>query len=116
MDHNAVHNLNGMTPGYTVAITIVCICALAACMRYLTLRNKVVQQAEEIQRLEIELHELQAENDDAEAAMRASTDMIEVKRIAIEEMGLYYADEDQVRYFSMDGIGYTSQHAKIADE
>ena len=63
---------------------------------YIRIQADNVAMVENISSLESQLNQLKLENDEEYSRIMSSVDLDEVKRIAIEELGMQYAQEGQV--------------------
>ncbi len=62
-----------------------------------------------IAELEVEYHNLKVKNDEEYSRITSSVDLDEVKRIAITELGMKYATEEQIVYYESDESDYVVQ-------
>ena len=69
----------------------------------------------EIAALESELNDMKLANDEQLERINSALDMEEVKRIAVEELGMTYAKEGQVIVVSGEGSDYVRQLVKMSD-
>ncbi|MCR5675813.1 MAG: cell division protein FtsL [Lachnospiraceae bacterium] len=87
-----------------------------ALYRYVDVQTSLEGSATTIAELEKELATLRQENDEAYSRANATIDLEEVKRVAIQELGMKYADEGQIIVYSDDGAAdYVRQLAAIPD-
>lgn len=86
---------------------------LGLCFHYVQLKMKINAQVSSIEKKEKQLEELRAENGALENSIYSSIDLDEVYRIATEELGMVYADEDQVITFEKTESEYVRQYEKI---
>ncbi len=82
---------------------------------YIQLRADITSSVKNISRLESELNDLKLENDETYSRITSSIDLEEIRRIAIGELGMRYAEEGQVVGYSVDGSDYVKQFADIPD-
>lgn len=66
-----------------------------------------------ISALESELNDLKLANDEEYSRITSSVDLEEIKRIAIQELGMQYAEEGQVVTFASENSDYVKQMADI---
>ena len=64
-------------------------------------------------RLEKELNNLKLSNDDELARINSNVNLDEIKRIAIGELGMVYAQEGQIVYYNNEGSDYVRQFGDI---
>lgn len=82
---------------------------------YIQLQADITNSVKNISRLESELNDLKLENDEAYSRITSSVDLEEIRKIAIGELGMRYAEEGQVINYSVDGSDYVKQFADIPD-
>ncbi len=113
-DRNRRKNRNGaLSAGYVLVLTAVCVVTLLLCVHYLQLRSQVIHQNETIAAMENALNQLKAENDAYADKAQASLDMEAVKDKALNELGLHYASESQIRYYNADDESYVRQYENV---
>jgi len=99
--------------GYVLVLTAVCVVTLLCCVYYLQLRSRVIHQNETIAAMESTLNQLRADNDAYADSAQASLDMEAVKDRALNELGLHYASESQIRYYNADDESYVRQYENV---
>lgn len=104
---------NYMSLGYVAfLLAAVAVCALVL-INYVQLQSELTNKTKEVARLESRLNNLKIENDEAYNRITSNIDLEEIKRIAIGELGMTYAEEGQIITYS--GIG-TDYMRKVATE
>ncbi len=88
------------------------ICAMAA-IAYLQINDLNTRSIKQISMLQSELNTIKLKNDEAEARITGNIDLGEVRRIAIYELGMQYADEGQVVRYQDTGGDYVRQYQEI---
>ena len=76
---------------------------VAITVSFVSLRSKVTNSVNEISQLQSQLHELKQSNDEAYNKANSNVDLEVIKKIAIEEYGMTYANQDQVITYSDEG-------------
>ena len=102
-----------LSAGYVLVLTAVCVVTLLLCVHYLQLRSRIIHQNETIAAMESTLNQLRAENDAYAESAQASLDMEAVKERALNELGLHYASESQIRYYNADDESYVRQYENV---
>ncbi len=82
---------------------------------YLGLQSDITNSIKNVSRLERELNNLKLANDEEYNRITSSIDIEEVKRIAIQELGMRYAEEGQIIVFSGEGSDFVRQIADIPE-
>ncbi len=80
---------------------------------YIRLQSDITNSINHIASLESELNTLRLSNDEEYSRIESSVNLEEIKRIAIEELGMTYASEGQVVEYSSEGSDYVRQMADI---
>ncbi|MCR4599152.1 MAG: cell division protein FtsL [Acetatifactor sp.] len=102
---NRAH-VKSMSPAY-VLVLLVCLAAtLGVIIWYVNLQSQVTSKVSVINQLESKLNNVRQTNDEEELRIANSVDLEEIKRIAIGELGMTYAQEGQIVFYSGEGTDY----------
>jgi len=82
---------------------------------YLTLQSDITNSIKNIASLESKLNELKLTNDENYSRISNNVDLEEVKRVAIQELGMTYAKEGQIITFDGEDSDYIRQTGNIPD-
>lgn len=104
-----------MNPGYVIFLTIASAVTFAVCFHYVQLRSQMTSQIKNIAALETELSNLKIENDAELGRVNSSIDLEEIKKIAMEELGMVYANKDQVILYEDKEAEYFRQYENVND-
>ena len=102
-----------MNPAYVMFLSVACVVTFIVCFRYIQLRSEITERMENIAELETQLSELKIENDAEYSRATSSIDLEEIKRIAMEELGMVYADKEQVVMYEDKEAEYFRQYEDI---
>lgn len=102
-----------MSLPYVLFLTFAMVCTVAVCIQYLMLRSEVTSRIKEISKLETQLSELKAENDDTENRIKGAIDLEEIKYRAMNELGMQYATENQIVAYECEDTDYVRQLVDI---
>jgi cell division protein FtsL len=104
-----------MNKGYifVMAISIVWVCIVL--MSYVKLQSEMTNHISNISSLESELNEKKLSNDETYTKIMSSVDLEEIKRIAVQELGMKYAKEGQVIEYEGEGNDYVRQYRDIPE-
>ncbi|MBR5765427.1 MAG: cell division protein FtsL, partial [Lachnospiraceae bacterium] len=100
-------------PAYILFLTFAMVCTVAICIQYLMMRAQMTNMVKELSALEITLNELKAENDDTENRIKGAVDLEEIKYRAMNELGMQYANEDQIVSYECEDTDYVRQLVDI---
>lgn len=95
-----------MSPAY-LTVLVLCLCiAVGVIISYLNWQSRVTSQVATINKLESKLNQLVQDNDEDWNRINSSIDLEEIKRIAIGELGMTYAQEGQIVTYTGEGTDY----------
>ena len=96
-------------------LTIAAICTLYLCVSYLQLQSSITARLDHIEYLEERIETLKADNDALETRINTSVDLDYVYKIATEELGMVYANKNQVRLYNKTESEYVRQYEDIPE-
>lgn len=102
-----------MNAGYVVFLCTMLVATGLILIRYIGLQSDITNSVQHISALESQLNELKLKNDEDYSRITSSVDLEEIKRIAIQELGMQYAEEGQIVTFSSENSDYVKQMADI---
>ena len=100
---------------YVMILTIAAICALYLCVSYLQLQSSIAARINSIEKLEKQIEVLKADNDALETRINTSVDLDHVYKVATEELGMVYANKNQVRLYNKTESEYVRQYEDIPE-
>lgn len=98
---------------YVVGLTIAAGCVLSICVNYLHVQSSISYRIAHIESLEKELEQLKAENDALQTAINTNIDLDHVYEVATKELGMVYANRDQVLLYDKTESEYVRQYEDI---
>ena len=98
---------------YVLVLTAAAICALYLCVSYLKLQSSITARLNHIEALEESIEQKKADNDALETSINTSVDLDYVYKVATEELGMVYANRDQVRVYNKTESEYVRQYEDI---
>lgn len=97
-----------------LTITMAALVAVCfSCINYLNLQAQVSGRAEAISELEARYVDLKTENDLAEVVINSSIDYDNILNVAINELGMVYANKDQVIVYDSQKMECVKQLSDI---
>lgn len=102
-----------MNPGYVLFLAIAAVCTLTVCANYIQLQSDITNRIKEIAKLERELSNMKIENNAEYGRITSSVDLEKIKEIAINELGMVYANEEQVVLYEDRENEYMRKYADI---
>ena len=100
---------------YVIMLTIAAICTLYLCISYLQLQSTIAARMDHIESLEKQIENLKADNDALETRINTSVDLDYVYKVATEELGMVYANKNQVRLYNKTESEYVRQYEDIPE-
>ena len=99
-----------------VAFLTACVAASAlVSVSLIQIRSNVTQQMNEVAALESRINDMKADNDARYKQITTSVDLNAIKDAAINRLGMKYASQDQIVYYSIDKNNYMDQYNDIPD-
>lgn len=105
----AVH----MNFAYVLFLSVALLFAGFVLIGYIQLQYEMTSSAKNISLLESRLNSIRLDNDEEYNRILSSVDLEEIKKIAIEELGMQYAKEGQIVEISGEESDYVRQYADI---
>lgn len=102
-----------MSAGYVFFLSLALVATGYILIYYIGLQSDITNSVQHISRLEKELNDLKLANDEEYSRITSNVDLEEIKRVAIQELGMQYAKEGQIISFSSESNDYVKQMADI---
>ncbi|MDO5702239.1 MAG: cell division protein FtsL [Lachnospiraceae bacterium] len=102
-----------VSPGYVLFLALVCAATVMMCVRYVRLKASITTVISENEELENKLVRIRGENDALLENVNNAIDLRHIKDVAINEMGMKYATEDQIVWYNTDESGFIRQYADV---
>lgn len=98
---------------FLVMLTIAAILTLYLCVNYLQVQSSITSRIHNIETYEKELEVLKSENDALETSINTYVDLDYVYQVATEELGMVYANKDQIITYNKTESEYVRQYDDI---
>lgn len=98
-----------MSFGYVVFLMAAFSTCVFILINYIQLQSELTNRTQGIARLESQLNSMKLENDEEYSRITSSIDLEEIKKIAIGELGMTYAEEGQIITYSSVNNDYMRQ-------
>ena len=102
-----------MNAGYVLFLCVAMIVSGIILTNYIGLQSDITNSVKHISRLEKQLNDLKLANAEEYSRITSSVNLEEIKRIAIQELGMQYAGEGQIIPFASQNNDYVKQMADI---
>lgn len=107
---------NSLSVPYCLFLVVVCGLTVALLGHYLELQAESNQYQRQISQKKGELDDLKDENRDEMKRIEASIDLEEIKNIALNELHMVYATEENIILYKNTSHNYVSQYEEIPQE
>ena len=102
-----------MSIGYVIFLSAMLFLSAVVLLLYINLQTQISTSVQNISMLESKLNGLKLENDEEYNRIVTSVDLEEIKRIALEELGMTYASQGQIIVLDNEGSDYVRQYSQI---
>lgn len=102
-----------MSRGYVAFLTLCVAIGAFFAVSYVKLQADITYRMKHIASIESQITDLKADNDANYKRIMTSVDLNEIKNTAINELGMTYATEDQVVYYTVESSNFIDQYADI---
>ena len=102
-----------MSTAHVVFLTVCVIASAVAALSLIQIRSSVTQQMKEVANIESQAADLKAENDARYKEITTSVDLNYIKDYAINQLGMTYASDNQIVYYTVDNDNYMDQYSDI---
>lgn len=104
-----------MNKGYMAVAVVAFVIVCSVLMGYVNLQSNITNHIITISKLESQLYEKKLANDETYTKIMSSVDLEEIKRIAVNELGMKYAKEGQVVKYTGEGNDYVRQYGALPE-
>ena len=101
-----------MNPGFVLFLSLATVCILLISIQYVKVQTSIVSAMEAIEKKELELEELKANNDLLERKIQTYVDLEYVYEAA-KEMGMVHPTDYQILFYEKTESEYVRQYDKI---
>ena len=102
-----------MSKGYVFFLSA-CVAVVAfTAVSLIQMQSQVSQRMKHIASLESQIADLKADNDARYKEIVTSVDLEYIKDVAINQLGMHYATEDQIVYISVENDNFMDQYSDI---
>lgn len=102
-----------MDGAYVFALTIAAVVTLLLCLNYLHMQSSITTRINHIEKLELQLENLKSGNDALQTRLDTYVDLDHVYKVATEELGMVYANKDQILLYNKSESEYVRQYEDI---
>ena len=102
-----------MSAGYVLFLCAALVSAGIILVYYIGLQSDITNSVKHIAALERQLNALKVANEEDYTRISSKVDLEEIRRIAIQELGMQYAKEGQIISFASENSDYVKQMEEI---
>lgn len=99
--------------GYVAFLTMAAIVVALSAVGYIGLQSAITSDMKQISSLQSMIEDVRTENAATQKRINVATDIKHVKDVAINQLGMVYAGEGQIVYYSVDNDDYMNQYEDI---
>ena len=104
-----------MSRGYVAFLSVCVVIIAVSAVAFVKLQSQVTYRMNNIASLQSEVNDLRADNDARYKQITTSVDLNAIKDAAINRLGMKYASQDQIVYYSIDKNNYMDQYSDIPE-
>ncbi len=101
---------------YTLFITAAVSVMLFVCVNYISVINTRTDNSKEIIKLQEQLNDLKEANDQTQLSIDTSIDYDYIYRVATDELGMVYADQEHVVNYKSGESQYVIQYSNVPEK
>ena len=114
--HEKKSNVQYVNVLYMIFLAAASCMVLWSCVNYLQLQAETTSRVKHIASLETELEDLRKENNDNYTRIMTSVDLDHIRDVAINELGMVYAEPNQVILYDGGTDDYVRQNGSIPSD
>ena len=104
-----------MGSGQVWFLTVCVVLSVFASASLIQIQSQISHRMREISAMESRVTDLKADNDERYKSISTSVDLDHVKEVAIHQLGMSYATEDQIVYYKVDKNNFMDQYQDIPE-
>lgn len=105
-----------MNRAYVIFLAVAAIAMLIVCVNYIQLRSTIISRSANITALQEELASLREENNTKYSVVMDSVNLEDVRTTALDDLGMVYANKDQIVEYDNPTGGYVKQYEAIPED
>lgn len=105
-----------MNFSYVLFLGMAVLATFYICISYLQLNAECTSRVDNINDMKIELNSIKDDNDEEYSRITSSVNLEEIKRIAIDELGMVYASKDQTALYKSQDSDYVRQYQDVPSD
>lgn len=114
-EQRKIHRANKLNFLYTVGVSVIVAAIFGICIQYLNLQSTVKSNASEVAQLQAQLYSLQETNNETQEEINAGINLDKIYEAAVNELGMRYPNQSQVRLYESSVSEYVKQYQDIPE-
>lgn len=102
-----------MSRGYVAFLTVCVLITAMTAVLFVRMQSQMTTRMKNVANLESQVTDLRADNDARYKSLTTSTDLENIKKIAMKKLGMKYPSEKQVIYYTVDNSNFMDQYEDI---
>ena len=98
-----------------LVLTVAAVFTLIMCVQYVQLQSEITYRLKNINQLETELNELVLQNNETDNRINSFIDLDYIYRVSTQELGMRYANKNQIYKYNNSGAEYIRQYKEIPE-
>ena len=105
-----------VSKAYVVFMTAAAVLMLVVCVNYVQLRSEITSRSKNISAMQTELAQMREENNTKYNVIMDSVNLDEIRTKAMNELGMVYANKDQIVEYDNPAGDYVKQYENIPED
>lgn len=105
-----------MSRSYVAFLTMVVVAFGSFAGMYISIQSDITSRMKAISSLESQISDVKADNDEAYKRINTAVDLDAIRNTAMNELGMTYAKESQIIYYSVGDDDYMNQYGEIPEK
>lgn len=105
-----------MNKSYVFFMAVASVLVFGCILSFICISSSIAEKNATIAKIKSETVSLKADNDDYERRIERSVDISELKRVAMEELGMVYPDKDHIVKYDYEESDYVRQYSQVPNE
>lgn len=102
-----------MSRSYVLFLTMAVVVFGIFAGMYIRIQSDITARMNKISSLESQIADVKADNDEAYKRINTSVDLDSIRDVAMQQLGMSYAKESQIIYYSVGDDDYMNQYGEI---
>jgi len=105
-----------MNKGYVFFMALAAVVVFGFIINFISVSSSIAANKAKASKLKSDTISLKADNDDYERRIERSVDISELRRVAMEELGMVYPDSEHIVKYDYEESDYVRQYSQVPEE